>query len=345
MSIRVNSSRSNGVQLPSNDNLNNILTSTNFFEYQPFGISFKCSRRQPNSNNPNAIYINQDIFNVFIKAIQGQSHEDMLGNPGSCQVGEKRHCGNTRGHLWECRCEDLNRKISHFRRLQFENDVILSIVKSQKIVNAKKYGSSFQFNLAIFCSGGLLGEEILLFRLFDQLRSQGVSGTINLFLIDWEYKNAITNRNPDQLVAQFLTEICGCLPPSIKVNGTFFGDAADYIRMAKVDGQFKHDLLIGADLEGAEKLMGEISQHASIAREQKPIVLVKNGNKQGAPSVCRINLLGEHEDCYQPTPPQTRPNVQAHNQSFPWELVAGGSAIVLVIAALAILGSANRVNR
>lgn len=340
MSVRVNSS--------GNDSLNRISVMT--YGGRPFGISFACSLQQPNSSNPNTIYRNRDIFNVFMNAINGNSHQDMVGNPGLCRHAGKGNCGNTRGYLWECKCENLDRKLYPLRRLQFENDVIQTILSSPKIVHAQRSGSSFQFNLAIFCSGGLLGEEILLFRLFNELRRNGASGTINLFLIDWEYKDAIGQGRLDQVMDQFLREIRGCLLPSITVSGTFFGDSEDYLQMAAND-QFKHDLLIGADLEGAESLMGEIGRRASLSREQpSPIVLIKRVNE--APAICRINPLGEHENCYQPFPPpiqQTRSNVRRQDQPLPPELIAAGAVSVVVvalgIAALVVSSSVNKARR
>lgn len=328
-----------------NDLLNKIQVKTNFSGHQPSSISFICSRNQPISNDPNRIYINADVFNVFRNAVLGKSDEDMVGNPGQCSEKGKRHCGNVRQYLWECGCDDLNRKLNKFYRLHFENDVISSIVNSQKIVNAQNAQTPFQFNLAMFCSGGLLGEEILLFRLINELRNREMSGTINLFLIDWEYKSAINRGNPDGLIDQFLREVCGSLPPSIKVNGTFFGDDDDYIQMVQVNSQFKHDLLIGADPEGAEKLMGKISQRASIFFEQAPIVLIRSNR---GPSICRINLMGEQENCYQPYPtnvqrpiptPQNQPKVQKPNPQFSSGVVVSGAIalVALIIMVIALI--------
>ena len=256
----------------------NIRFRTDFDGRQPVSVSFECSRIQSPLSNSSTIYINPDIYSVFINAITGKAHEDMTGNPYSCSSEyEAGHCGNMRGHLAECRCEDLNRKTKPFMRLQFENHVIGKIVNSSKILNAQRDKTQFQFNLAIFCSGGLLGEEVLLFRLFNELRKKSVSGTINLFLIDKCYKKAIETGDPSQAINlqkdldQFLREICGCLPSSLKVNGSVFGEASEYITSAQSDSRLKHDLLIGSDIEGTEKIIAEISSNTCMFFGQAPI--------------------------------------------------------------------------
>lgn len=335
MAVRFNFAHSQAVALASNtDPLNNISIRADSSGRQPLSLSFSCSRRAPPSGDPTLYYINPDIYKVFMNALQGKAHLDMVANPGVCKVGDMRHCGNTRGHLWECRCDDLNRMAETFyRRLQFENEVISTIIASPTIQTAKRSQTAFVYNLAIFCSGGLVGEQILLFRLFNELRREGVSGTLNLFFMDHEYKNTIAAGGVDALMDQFLRELCGCLPPSLKVNGRFFGEAEDYMKIAEVHDNFKCHLLIGADIEGTEKVMGEIRRAACMLSAPDPIVLVRKGNSTGAPSVCRINFLGEHENCYVPhnQQPQQRRIPIAHHKPLSQVQIA---AIVLSVVLL-----------
>jgi len=233
----VYASSSKAVQLFNRDDIRSGSVRTNFSGQQPYSISFQCSRIQPPGRNPSMIYIHPEIFGVFMNAVQGKAHEDMQpNNSGVCKGADMSHCGNRRGDLAECRCEDLNRKTKPYIRNHFENDVIGKILSHQKIEQSLRTGDQFQFNLGIFCSGRLLGEEILLFRLLHALHNRGVSGTINVFLIDkGEYTSAIGLSDPSaaldqhRYLHQFLTEICGCLPPSLKINGTIFAEADQYI--------------------------------------------------------------------------------------------------------------------
>ena len=159
----------------------------------------------------------------------------------------------------------------------------------------------------------MLGEEILLFRLFDQLRRQDASGTIKLFLIDNCYDQAIkmssiyqqkvVNMKPSSIdealgnqmdLKQFLIEICKSVQPSVIIEGTVFGKSEDYIERAGIDASFRHDLIIGADIEQAQYVMGNISQRAGVG--EKPIVLVKTNQ----PLVCQLDISGNLENCYTP---------------------------------------------
>lgn len=322
---------------------------TNFFRRD--SISFQCSSVQPYGGDKSKVYIHPEIFNVFKNAIQGKAHENMVANPDFCIQGDKGHCGNRRGDLAECRCEDLNRKKNPHIRHQFENNVIEKILDHPKIEQSLSSGSPFQFNLAVFCSGRLLGEEILLFRLFNALHNKGVSGTINMFLIDrGEYGPAIALGDASKALRQhkylnqFLTEICGCLPPSLKVNGTIFAEADHYISQVQSDGRFRHDLLIGADMEGAYKYMPKINSEASMTSGQTPLVLVGKSDGISIPSVCEVSAFGQLTNCYAPLnlSGSNSPQQAARRSTSrpPWEApVLVGVGVVAVVAILVLLGS------
>lgn len=355
------------VELFPHNDIRSVRVKTNFSYQRPYSISFQCSRIQPPGGDPSTIYIHPEIFNVFMNAIQGKSHEDMIPNDkGICESGNKSHCGNRRGDLAECRCDDLNRKTKPYIRHQFENDIIEKILYHPKIEQSLSSLGSFQFNLAVFCSGRLLGEEVLLFRLLHALHNRGVSGTINVFLIDrGEYGPAIALGDSSETLKrhrylqQFLTEICGCLPPLLAVNGTIFAEADHYIAQTKADVRFKHDLLIGADMEGAYPYMSRINSEASMHSEQKPLVLVGKSDGVGIPSVCEISAFGQLTNCYtpfnpsgsnsqqqalkrsNPQPPQRSSNPQRPTSSPSWELPVAISAVGVVLIALIIITAAN----
>ena len=68
------------------------------------------------------------------------------------------HCGNVRGNLTECACETLNRMSYPHLRHRYENQVILAAVN---MIRANPGLNCL--NLAIFASGGLHGELVLIF--------------------------------------------------------------------------------------------------------------------------------------------------------------------------------------
>lgn len=269
----------------------------------PISISFKCHRQFS--------CIDSDVYDVFIRAIQGKSHNDMDENPLGCShESVTGGCGNKRGYLSECRCDLLNRKTNPQIRHNYENRVISQIIEILKKQNI----ACFRLNLAIFCSGGLLGEEILLFRLFDQLKRRGASGVINLFLIDHCYDQAIKASSlyhrkiahgqsasfhevfgGQKDLEQFLLEICKSTQPAIRIEGTVFSDSNQYIEKAKSHNSFKHHLIIGADIENANHDMGTIAREAGLG-EMKPIALVKTDK----PLLCELDISGNLENCYIP---------------------------------------------
>lgn len=343
---------------------NRTVNVTTNFSHQgsPCSISFYCSRIYPPNLDSNTLYLNPRIHNIFESAVKGRAHENIEPNEsGVCSLpgSVAGHCGNMRGYLAECRCEDLNRKIKPYIRNHFEKKVIDKILKHYKITQSLSSGRPFQFNLAIFCSGRLLGEEILLFRLLNELYSRRASGTISLFLIDREYTSAIrlgnssTALHQNQYLIQFLTEICGCLPPSLKINGTIFAEASHYIDQAQTEARFKHDLLIGADIEDTQVIMDEISSKAAVIRGQRPLALVRNVGEEDLPGSCDI-VCGQLTNCslyadppldspMEMDPPQFR---RRQSEQIPWE-VAVSAAAVVGIALAVILGVtlSNRPNR
>ncbi len=342
------------IQLFEHNDIHSVVVRTDFAQKRPYGISFECSRIQPPGLDQNTIYINRGLYEVFLKAVQGKAHEDMRPNTtGTCSGADMRHCGNRRGDLAECRCEDLNRKTKPYVRHQFENEVIGKIVTHPKIEQSLSSKTPFQFNIAVFCSGRLLGEEILLFRLFHALHNKGVSGTINLFLIDrLEYAPAIglgdsaKALNQHTYLRQFLTEICEGLPPSLKVNGTFFAEADDYMAQASANAQFKHDLLIGADMEGAHEHMPKMNTSAGIDPSQPPLALVRKANTSGLPSVCEVSAHGELTNCYAPLNmlgARRGSDTPSPTQATSWEgPVAITVVLVIAIIALAVFAARNQ---
>ncbi len=323
--------------LNTNDTLNAIETATR----SPHCLSFKCSHLRPShSHNPNVLYINSGMLNVFKNATCGNAYLDMQGYPGHCE-DETHHFGNIRGVLCECSCEDLNRIKKPGYRNAFENDVISAIIQSPKIQKCKNFRGQFEFNLVILCSGGLLGEEILLFRLFDKLKNLDVHGTINLFLIDWGYKNAIQDGKPNQGILQFLQEICSCLPYTLKLHGSFFSDGEEYIAMAKSKHEFKHDLLIAEDIETSLEMMEKINQFAAYSQKLKPHILAKKGNVM--PSVSNITPQSLPANNYQPISPRraqplsSSPRKQTiATKDFPWELALGCTMLIALITIIAL---------
>ena len=288
------------------------------WQIAPMSISFKCHRKFG--------CIDADIYDVFIRAVNGKAVDDMIANPNGCSHNETNGCGNLRGRLSECRCEILNRKTNPQIRHNYENHVISEIIK----IIQKQNIACFKLNLAIFCSGGLLGEEILLFRLFDQLKRINASGVINLFLIDRYYDQSIkissiyykkiANKQSASLtdacggqmeLEQFLIEICKSVPPTINIEGTVFSESTQYIERAQSDGSFKHHLIIGADIEKSKDYMSEMSNKAGLG-DAKPIVLLKTDK----PLICQLEVSGELDKCYIPYQSQSvsqQPTLK-HNQ-------------------------------
>ncbi|MCK4935171.1 MAG: hypothetical protein KAR79_06245, partial [Simkaniaceae bacterium] len=128
---------------------------------RPYALSFQCKH----------LPSNPAMRKIFDHAVSGRAIDDMIPNPDRCDPeADKSHCGNRRGDLAECRCPVYDRLEKPSLRHQFENDVIEKIINHPTMRKAKMGKIPFEFHLAVFCSGRLLGEEILLFRLFDRLK-------------------------------------------------------------------------------------------------------------------------------------------------------------------------------
>ena len=257
---------------------------------KPLNMRFAC-RRQSNHVDPN-------ILNIYQQAIVGLSRGSLKTNLTGCWTGRiSKYCGNSRGELFECSCEILNGIKYPQLRHQYENkviDAVLNIIYSDPLLRS--------LNIAIFASGGLFGEFVLMVRLIDRLKNIGFNGTIELFLIDQQYRDNINKAydfDPStcsngfpwvnflggrQDLAQFLQEISLCLPSTIQVNGAVFGEADDYINRALKDSRFRHDLLIGADIEDTQAIVSKLKLQAQ--RNNVPgIVLIKQNNQ---PKICEI---------------------------------------------------------
>lgn len=261
-----------------------------------FSISFRCQHK---SNQ-----IEDQVNRLYQDIIAGNAHLLLQANPNQCAHGDVTGgCGNIRGHLYECRCEALDRVRFKSRRELYENTVIEQI---HKIIHEQK-GQTFSVNLAIFGSGGFHGEQVLIMRLLNEIRDHH-AGTINLFLIDTDYKKSIAlsgsvysikpgesfswdlliGNRPD--LKQFLTEIAQCLPSHIQLNGTLFGDANEYILRAQNDPNFRHDLLMGSDIGDNIQWMNKIKQTTS--RTDKDAILLIKAAKE-TPLLCTLPSLGQ----------------------------------------------------
>lgn len=237
---------------------------------KPVTISFTCFRL--------AAYIDRRIADVYKNAISGNAHLNMTPNRLCSHQLVTGEYGNKRKHLSECSCEALDRVSQPQIRAQYEDRVIETIFQI-----LAQSTTSFSLKLALFASGSLLGEQILLFRLLEKLRKQNAKGTIELFFIDRCYENPIQNANPKRsfedffekapYINQFLEDLCQCLPQTIKVKGTFFKSDEDYIQRAQSDRNFKHHLIIGADPENTLPIIKNIGEKAGWGLSE-PITLL-----------------------------------------------------------------------
>lgn len=317
----------------------------------PFNISFQCARRALPGTDPSTIvFKDKRVCNLFKNAVEGKAHKDMQPNTtGMCALpgSNKGHCGNKRqgSELAECRCPSLDRVGFPDTRKIYEDKVIQTILNHPQIVKAKARGHAFQFNLAVFGSGRLLGEEILLFRLVHALHNQGLAGTLNLFFIDRdEYKPIIEASNPKTALEscsylnEFLKELVECLPPSLVIKGAFYGEADDYIKQAQINPAYKHDLLIGADIETAVPVVKKIDRLASNTKSPKPLVLLHEG-KKGIGFLC--HLSAHSDDCSRLSPlelplPATVPREASTGLSQDKIVLIAGVVISLIIGGVVI---------
>ncbi|KAF3363392.1 Uncharacterized protein PHSC3_000001 [Chlamydiales bacterium STE3] len=269
--------------------------------HQPINISFLCIR--------NASKIDSSVKKIYQAIVKGQAARLLAANPHGCAAGQNiGHCGNVRGSLAECKCYILDRKRDPRLRHVYENSVIQQVLG---LIGDNKH--NFEVRIAMFATGQLHGEQCLLIRLIDFLKNNDYRGAIHISLIDTDYKGSIAvsysaTQTPagqtfpwTQLLGhrkdleQFVVELSLCLPPSITLSGAVFESAKDYMFKAQQFG-YKHDLMIGADLDGADGIMARTDAAAS-QRFLPAIALVKRlENAQVVPRICHIRP--DTEDCY-----------------------------------------------
>ncbi len=234
---------------------------------KPFGVSFRCSRTVP--------WINKNIYTVYMHAIGGDAAQD-LSLRNNCSHDFKRKVGTMRNILAECSCDNLNRMKYPYIRKNFENKVIETILQ---ILGSDK---SFNLKLAFLDSGKLLSEQILLFRLINELKKKECKGTIELFFIDYCYQqldvNSYCGQNFEEAlgyqkeIQQFLREMSLCLPETIILRGEFFSDPKKYISEAKNSQSYQHDFLIDCNF-GDDSQEKNIIAVQEVGRGRDPLVL------------------------------------------------------------------------
>ncbi|MFI5343089.1 MAG: hypothetical protein ACHQUC_02590, partial [Chlamydiales bacterium] len=298
-----------------------IETDSMCYSTTAYSISFKCQRF--------VSCIDGRFFDIFIRILKRMSHLDLvppmdpLGiclhnhtDQGAIKCGNRRNMAVRQSDLWECKCPILDRINQSDKRLAFEDYVIERVTS---IINVHKLST---FNLAIFGSGGLLGEQILLMRLIHELRVNNYSGTIKIFLIDQIYKNSINNSanflgpmtpisvesalGGDKCFYQFLSEMSFILPPNITLEGEIFSEADDYISRAHANDHLKYDFLIGADPEGGEAVMAKIKDAIKEKHPNNSAVLTKIKDDAWVAGICQVGPVNL-EKCY-PISKVTRPS-------------------------------------
>jgi hypothetical protein len=249
--------------------------------HRPLNLYFKCQRTAKDNE------VDTSVAHLYKTVVAGKAETLMKANPNGCAHNiVTGFCGNMRGDLSECRCDALDRMKHSIRRTKFEDEVIkeiLDILKPNK--------ENFHFNLALFATGGLHGEQVLLLRLIDALKSDGYKGNIHISLIDTVYKPNIEAGYQvfcqkmqkfqwDKLIGdrkdlkQFLAEISLCLPSTLSLEGRVYGSSDDYVLRASHCMHNRHDLIIGADIEGMAGMVAGINEKAGKGRAAK--VLIKD---------------------------------------------------------------------
>lgn len=268
----------------------------NVIAYRPYNLNFTCERRSE--------VIDKSMVEIYENALKGSVKIEQNPHKLACHTF-KGLSGNVRQFLHECRCPLLDRHKNPKFREAFEKTTIEAIEKMGVSNNQS-------INIAMFATGGLLGEWVFMLKLINHLHNKmKFKGIINIFLIDQVYKNVIekagafTSGPKPQLFSwkkfigecdalnQFLTEIALILPPTIKVVGSVFAEAHEYIARAKADVAFRHDIVIGADIESVpyktDKIVSNLKEQAS-RRDVPGIVLdkIKNVAGQLVPMLCQV---------------------------------------------------------
>jgi hypothetical protein len=224
--------------------------------------------------------------------LQGCAHNNVLGS-----------CGNLRGRLVECRCEELDRLKNPLYRMVYEDNVVTQVMK----IIAQQKGH-FSVNLVFFACGGLLGEEIVIFKLLHKIRETKRSGVIHISLVDISFNENIQATKklyplkcgqtiPFEIclgyrgdLQQLLQEVSLCLPSGVTLEGAVYGSPSHYLFNISQNPSLKHDLLIGEDIGNT---LGDVAQLQQASRTQIPaIILIKTQADQHAkaqPQLCNLD--------------------------------------------------------
>lgn len=260
---------------------------------KPFNLRFTC-RRFDNTRHPS-------IEPIYQACINDKIHDLLQVNSSGCHNSSAAACGNFRGSLGECSCQHLNRKVDARLRTHWEKIVV------GKLEELAKTGQN-SLNLVMFPSGELHAELVVLFKIIDRLRNSNFKGSLNLFLIDMIYTDAITKGadfarkleskqikgtfpwnhliGEKKSLEQFLNEIALALPSTIQVTGAVFAKHTDYITRAASDHQFHHDLLIGLDIAKTDQMAIEVQK---VSRSKVHGVILAKLNASQTPVVCAVD--------------------------------------------------------
>lgn len=265
--------------------------------YRPSNIAFRCQRTVGT--------IDKSMI-AIAKQIEDLTFSALITHP---QAPESHR--NKRGNLSECNCVFLNRKTNPEIRLYYENLVIQTV--ENLVTNGKT-----NINIAMFATGGLHGEQTLLWRLIAQIHHRGYKGVISVVLIDQIYKDSIQKAvaftirpKPPAFnwinfiggredLMQFLNEMTLVLPPTIQLEGTVFGEADDYISRTEIQPELRNDILIGADIGGNDSYAIMTKLQEKTSRSKQPGISLIKYQEQGVvvPKTCQIKPNGNvHTDC------------------------------------------------
>lgn len=262
---------------------------------------------------------NSSVEELRKKILNGTIQEELKVDVScSCDQVMGETCGNKRGSLYECRCEALDRKKDPSLRAKHET---LAIDTIEKLLTSK---NSSQLNLALFGTGGLHGELVLLVRLIDRLTQLKFKGCINLSLMDTCYQTAIKltdqGKTPcyTKSMAQFMLELASFLPPTIQVNTTFYGDAGHYVAHVKNESSCKNDLLLAADAEDTMSILKELQEKTNRTGLQALILGKRVQENEEIPQMCSIDT---QISCYDLRPSVLKNFVQEERKEKAEKLV------------------------